>query len=216
MPQHITLITSDGVELAGLYRNTGQRKIAILLHMMPATKESWNGFAERLEKDGYASLAIDQRGHGESTMGGTLNYKQFSDEQQQAKRLDVEAAIAYARAQGFDEARMVVMGASIGANLAIRALVDHPGIPVAVALSPGLDYHGVLTEPLITQLHEGQRAVLAASDDDPYSFKSVRTLHAVNPSQTVLIERFGLGHGTTMTDKDASLVDDILQNLLSL
>jgi alpha-beta hydrolase superfamily lysophospholipase len=211
--ERIVLKTSDRVEIVGTYRNTGQSKIAILLHMMPMTKESWDEFATRLLEVGYASVAIDERGHGESTMNGTLDYKKFTNAQQQAKRLDVEAAIAFAKANGFLEDKMVVIGASIGANLAIQALVDHPDIPFAVALSPGLDYHGVKTDSAITKLRDTQKVVLVASDDDSESFKSVFVLQKNNPSQTILIKRSGLGHGTWMTDKDPKLVQEVLMEL---
>jgi alpha-beta hydrolase superfamily lysophospholipase len=210
MPQRITLQTSDKIEIVGLYRNTGQEKFAILLHMMPATKESWDNFAERLLAKGYSSLAIDERGHGESTMNGRLNYKNFSDKEQQAKILDVESAIVFAKEKGFEESQIIVIGASIGANLSIQALVEHKIISTAVALSPGLDYHGVRTAPMMPRLHEGQKVILVASDDDIESFDSIHSIQKQNSEQTILIERSGLGHGTQMTDRDESLVEEIL------
>jgi len=114
MPPRVTLTTSDGIEIVGVYRHTDQDRLAILLHMMPATKESWDAIAEKLLERGYASFAFDQRGHGESTMGGTLDYKTFTPAQQQAKRLDLEAALDWAHARGFDDASIVLIGASIG------------------------------------------------------------------------------------------------------
>ena len=60
MNQQVSFITHDRVELAGIYRNTDQKKIAVLLHMMPATKESWDSIAHKLLERGYASLAFDQ------------------------------------------------------------------------------------------------------------------------------------------------------------
>ncbi len=213
MTERVTLRTSDGIELVGTYRNTGQNKIAILLHMMPATKESWDSIAQMLLQRGYASLAIDLRGHGESTMGGTLDYKTFTPEQQQAKRLDLEAAVAWTRTQGFDEACTVLIGASIGANLSIRALAEHPNLSLAIALSPGLDYRGVKTDDVITSIKPNQKVVLVASDDDDRpSWDSVHELHRLNPS-AVLIERHGLGHGTNMTDADPSLVKELFSHL---
>lgn len=213
MTELIHLKTSDGITLSGVYRHDGQDKIAILLHMMPATKESWEGIAQKLLEHGYASLAIDMRGHGESTMAGTLDYKDFSEEQQQAKRLDLEAALDWTREQGFDDSRMILIGASIGANLAIRALTQHPGLPFVIALSPGLNYRGVKTDDAIVAIHPNQKVVLIASDDDDRpSWDSVHELHRLNPS-TVLIERHGLGHGTNMTDRDPSLVSELVTHL---
>ena len=214
MTSFVTLTTQDNIELAGTYRHDGQDKIAILLHMMPATKESWEAIAQELLEHDYASLAIDMRGHGESTMGGTLDYKTFTPEQQQQKRLDLDAALAWARAQGFDDAHTILIGASIGANLAIRALAEHSSLPLAIALSPGLNYRGVTTDDAITHIRPNQKVVLAASDDDDrQSWDSVHELHRLNPS-TVLIERHGLGHGTNMTDRDPSLVSELVAHPL--
>lgn len=213
MSQQIQLITQDEVELAGVYRGSGQKKIAILLHMMPATKESWDSIAQTLLERGWASLAIDMRGHGESTMGGALDYKQFNEQQQQAKRLDLEAALDWAHAQGFVDTHIVLIGASIGGNLAIRALAEHPDLPLAIVLSPGLNYRGVTTDDAIVLTRPNQKVVLVASDDDDRpSWDSVHELHRLNPS-TVLIERQGLGHGTNMTDRDPSLVQELMSIL---
>ena len=209
----VKIVTSDGVELAGVYRHTNQDRLAILLHMMPATKESWDSIAQKLLEQGWASLAFDQRGHGQSSMGGTLDYKQFNEQQQQAKRLDLEATLAWAQDNGFDEAHTILIGASIGANLAIRALAQHPGLPLAIALSPGLNYRGVTTDDAIVKLLPNQKVVLVASDDDDRpSWDSVHELHRLNPA-TVLIERHGLGHGTHMTDLDPSLVQEVFSHL---
>lgn len=212
MKNNVTITTSDGIELSAVYQGDGQDTLAILMHMMPATKESWAWITSVLLEQGVASLAFDQRGHGESTMGGTLDYKQFGETQQQAKRLDLEAALAWAHKQGFDEDHIILIGASIGANLAIRALAEHPGLPLAVALSPGLNYRGVTTNDAIVQIRPNQKVVLVASDDDDRpSWDSVHELHRLNPSSTVLIERSGLGHGTHMTDMDSSLVNEFIQ-----
>ncbi|MCR4313774.1 MAG: alpha/beta hydrolase [Candidatus Uhrbacteria bacterium] len=212
MTSFVTLTTQDSIELAGISRRDGQERIAILLHMMPATKESWDSIAQVLLERGVASLAIDMRGHGESTMGGTLDYKQFNEEQQQAKRLDFEAALDWAHTQGFDDTHIALIGASIGANLSIRALAEHPDLPLAIALSPGLNYRGVTTDDAIVKIRPNQKVVLVASDDDRPSWDSVHELYRLNPS-TIRIERHGLGHGTNMTDRDLSLVSELFIHL---
>src|SRR5690349_13204556 len=118
-PEPILLTTSDSVRLTGAYYAADQlRGQALLLHMMPASKESWSAFAFALSARGIASLAVDFRGHGASE-GGPEGYKGFSDDEHQAKRLDVEAGLAWLKAK--DDVPIVIAGASIGANLAIRA-----------------------------------------------------------------------------------------------
>ncbi|MBI5793717.1 alpha/beta hydrolase [Candidatus Uhrbacteria bacterium] len=213
MPDRVTMTTTDGVEIVGSFVRNNDQKAAILLHMMPADRTSWSSFAKALNGIGYASLAIDERGHGESTMNGTLNYKNFTDEQQQAKILDVEAALAYLEGEGFSKENIVVVGASIGANLAIEELTRHPELPIALALSPGLDYRGIKTDELVTKLQPSQKVILVASDEDRESYKSILKLHELNPTFTTLIERSGIGHGTDMIDADPSLLKDLIERL---
>lgn len=214
MPEDITLTTSDDIKIAAdVYESDGD-KFAILLHMMPATKESWKPFAHKLREAGYTSIAIDERGHGESTQDGTLQYEEMSDTQQQNKIRDVEAAYDHLRKKyEAKDKNIVVIGASIGANLTIRFLAKHPNIPVGIALSPGINYHGVTTTDSVRALHEGQRLILVASDDDRRSFEAIHALETKHPDQISTIEMSGVGHGTTMTDKQPTLIDDLIVEL---
>lgn len=204
-PEPILLKTSDGVPLAGAFYAADQlRGQALLLHMMPAAKESWSAFASALSGRGIASLAIDLRGHGASA-GGPEGYRAFTDAEHQAKRLDVEAGLAWLRARAASPLR--VAGASIGANLAIRAAAEHEDIGACLALSPGLDYRGVTTEDAFMRLREGQRAFLAVSIEDAYAAESVEALEGTRTSARVEIIRLnGAGHGTAMFESDPGLL----------
>ncbi|OGL62612.1 hypothetical protein A3C09_02050 [Candidatus Uhrbacteria bacterium RIFCSPHIGHO2_02_FULL_47_44] len=212
--ERVILKTVDNIEIVGIYRTPPDAThAAILLHMMPATKESWDAFSTALEEVGYASLAIDLRGHGESVMLGALDYKKFDDPQHQATWNDVEVAFSYLKEHGFKESDIVMLGASIGANLAIQALMNHPATPLAIALSPGVDYHGVKTDMAIANMHEQQRVVLMASDDDQESYIDVKKLHELNKEQTTVIEKHGAGHGTRMFENDSALIKEIISLL---
>src|SRR3989344_3655754 len=87
--EYIQLKTKDGVELYGTYVRAGKddAPAVVLLHMMPATKESWEGFQQMLADSGFQSLAIDLRGHGESVFrdGELLDYQAFTPEEHRAK-----------------------------------------------------------------------------------------------------------------------------------
>ena len=54
------------------------------------------------------------------------------------------------------------VGASIGANLSLQYISEHPEFKTAVLLSPGLDYRGVKTEPLAKILKPGKKCFLSA------------------------------------------------------
>jgi len=213
MPETIQLITSDKIEISALLENTGGQKAAILLHMMPATKESWGPTMEALAKLGYSSIAIDQRGHGQSTMNGKLDHESFSDSAQQAKIHDVIAANTYLLSQGFTQENIVLIGASIGANLAIQFQGMAPEISISIALSPGMNYRGVMADKAMEQVSGKQHVVLAASSEDSYSYESVKQLHDLNEEQTTLLLQSDLGHGTTMLERDPLLLEEILSYL---
>ena len=59
MIEKIELITEDGVKIKGIWQKVEGEKAVLLLHMMPATKESWQNFSELLVENNFSSLAID-------------------------------------------------------------------------------------------------------------------------------------------------------------
>lgn len=211
MAELINFQTEDGVTIvADWYPVEEARAHALLLHMMPATKEAWPAFAAELNARGIAALAIDERGHGESTMGGELLFKNFTDEEQQDKILDVRAALTWLVSKGATAASTIVIGGSIGANLTIQTLTEQKDILTGVALSPGLNYRGILTGELITKLNPGQKVLLVASDDDTHrSFETIDELNRLNPEQTEKIELSGLGHANDMLDNDPGLIKTV-------
>lgn len=204
----MTLKTNDGIEIAADYYPAEGNRHAILLHMMPADKTSWKAFAEKLQSIGISSIAIDERGHGKS-QGGPGGYKEFTDEEQAAKIWDVRAAWAELKKRGAIMEKTAVIGGSIGANLAIRYLAENGQFPIAVALSPGVDYRSVTTDDAIVNLTPGQMALLVASDEDETSAITIKKLHELNKLQTELIEKQGIGHATDMFDNDPELLESV-------
>ncbi|MFH1430246.1 MAG: alpha/beta fold hydrolase [Candidatus Uhrbacteria bacterium] len=215
MNECVSFQTSDGVRLAAHWYPVEQpRGWALLLHMMPATKESYATLANELQEQDIACLAFDQRGHGESD-GGPQGYESFSDEQQQEKWLDVCAALGWLAVQGMKEECLVVIGASIGANLALRLLVEHQHLPAAVLLSPGRNYRGIETLPLAQRVRSAQRVLLAAGGaDDAHSTETVYALKTVldGRADTRVFEH--AGHGTAMLERVDGFIEEVVQWVL--
>lgn len=169
--EKIFLTTKDGIKIvANFYGVENPVGWCVLIHMMPATKESWNDFAIELQSHGYESLAIDLRGHGESEAGSN-GYFDFSDEEHQKSILDLEAAVDYlVKEKSAKPENIIIMGASIGANLALQYIVNPPaGGKTAVLFSPGLNYRGIETEPLVKNLKAGQKVFFISAKDDKRS-----------------------------------------------
>lgn len=215
--EQVSFTTSDDVTIFGSFFPKSASAI-LLLHMMPATKESWNEFAEQLALEGLTVLAIDLRGHGQSTNSGQLDYQHFSNEQHQASLLDVTSSEQWLRDRQLK--LTAIVGASIGANLAIvhQAKVN---VPAVVALSAGINYYGVETIPSARQLADPQRLFLAAAENDMRSngescATSAKQIHdTAKISDKQLATFSGSDHGTDLLDTHPQLAGDIINWLKS-
>jgi pimeloyl-ACP methyl ester carboxylesterase len=95
-----------------------------------------------------------------------------------------------------DPARTAVVGASIGANLALVTAAEESAVGAVVALSPGLDYQGIETLDAVSGL-SGRPLLFVASREDSYAFESAETLSEAAPSSEI-IRLNDAGHGTAM------------------
>ncbi len=216
-PTDVVLHTADGVEIKATYyppQRPGSRPSVILLHMLNRTRADWTAFARALSKAGYATVAIDLRGHGGSTRG-VGSWRGFSPESFRAMVEDVTAAHAYLReAPEADGGRLAVIGASIGANVALRYGAREPSVKTLVLLSPGLEYRGVATADAL-EAYGGRPVLIAASREDGYSSQSSTRLDALARGRHRLILYDGAGHGTRMFPKVPHLKTTILDWLAS-
>jgi len=216
----MTLETSDKVKIAyDWYPAEKPAGYLLLIHMMPATKDSWRGFAGEMQRAGYASLAIDLRGHGESD-GGPEGYKNFSDAEHQKSIWDLDAGVKFLIEQGAKPDRITLIGASIGANLALWYLVEHPQIKCAVLLSAGENYRGIAAVPFAKKLSLGQRLLLIASRDDVRSGGDVASFNEefaksvpAKAEAKLIIYETG-GHGTELLGEATPEIKKFIVDLL--
>ncbi len=212
MPQRIEFTTDDQVKIIGGWATAPTTIGAvILLHMYPATKESWASFQPVLAQRGIASLAIDLRGHGESVStleGAVLDYRKFNDDETKSTINDVHGAYAWIKGRGIDADRIAVAGASIGANLALKFLSDEPQVPAAILLSPGLHSHGI--EPMdfmdYVSPHQSVWIVASRGDDDESVSDSAEIMEGLFSSDKDFTKLEGAGHGTKMLEADGELM----------
>ncbi|MBM4076319.1 MAG: alpha/beta fold hydrolase, partial [Planctomycetes bacterium] len=70
--------------------------VVVMLHGQGGNRQVWKGFAETLQKAGYAVVTVDLRGHGESSggSGSSTSGKKGGNEHSTPKGKDYEAMIA--------------------------------------------------------------------------------------------------------------------------
>lgn len=216
--EKISLKTKDGVKIVADYRNVDISKYQqpigwlVLVHMMPAAKESFQRFAEEFQKIGYESIAIDLRGHGESDAGPD-GFLYFSDAEHQKSILDLEAGVDYLmKSRKAASDKIIFVGASIGANLSLQYIGEHSEFKAAVLLSAGLNYRGIKTEPLVKNLKAGQKAFFVSAEDDGDNAEQNKKLYALTPASIVKkikIYEAG-GHGTDILKNQPDLMNLIV------
>jgi pimeloyl-ACP methyl ester carboxylesterase len=209
--QKVSFVTKDGVTIvANYYPNKSAKFAGILVHMRPKTKESFDDLAKFLQKQGYALLAIDLRGHGESTesVRGKLDYNKFSEEEEKESINDLTAGSLFLEKEGYPKDRQFLIGASIGANLSFQFLSENPQVKAIVLLSPGLNYRGVILENFRKEGLGEKIFVISALDDEP-AYTAGRTLKSWYPDLNYLELPSG-GHGTNLFNSHPDLYEKIL------
>lgn len=118
----------DGTRLAGWFVPGRTRAAVVLLHGSHGTRADIEDHLRMLASAGFAVLAFDARGHGQSD-GATnaLGWRGASD---------VAGAVAFLRRQPHvDHTRIAALGLSMGGEEALRAAAA--GVPLAAVIADG-------------------------------------------------------------------------------
>lgn len=201
MIKEVNFKTTDGFTIYGTYYkpNATNAKGLILLHMLRTDRSHWRNFAYSLMNKGYAVIAIDLRGHGQSINKDDtkISWQSFTEEDFNYMILDVAAAKQFLLEQSeVDKNKIGIIGASIGANTALNYAANDTDIDVLVLLSPGLDYHGVKTEDSMKKYD--RPVLIVVSNGDKYSASSSQRLYEIAPGKKDLKVYSGAAHGTNM------------------
>jgi alpha-beta hydrolase superfamily lysophospholipase len=205
MGENVSFTTTDGIKIAAtFYKAQSPNGVAvILLHMRAKNRSDWKDFASKLNDAGFDALAIDFRGHSES---GGVRIDNFSGPDYQNLILDVKAAEEYLKTKD-PNAKIAIVGASIGANTALNYAVQNPSVAAVVLLSPGLNYMGVRTDETSKQI--SAPVFLATSSDDPQSYQGLETWQA-NIKNLEVVTFTNAGHGTAMFSPHPELASRII------
>ena len=200
--QRVAFQTADGVTIAATWFEPAYRPApaVILVHMLGRSRRDWEGLGSRLAGAGIGALALDLRGHGDSSWGGGGEGADHS-----VMVRDVEGARRYLSARSdVVPSRIGLAGGSLGANLvALHAAADASIASVAL-LSPSLDYRGVRIEAAVRK-YGSRPMLLVVSDEDAYARRSADELKGAGGGIRELLTLSGAGHGTNMLGRAPEL-----------
>ncbi|WP_406037321.1 alpha/beta hydrolase [Micromonospora sp. NBC_00898] len=126
---------SDGIDLVGELRLppvAGPAPAVALTGAFTGVKDQVaGGYAERLARAGFVTLAFDHRGFGES--GGRRGH-----EDSQGKLADLRAAVEALRSRPeVDPNRIGLVGVCLGGGYAVRAAAENPRVKAVVGIAGG-------------------------------------------------------------------------------
>jgi alpha-beta hydrolase superfamily lysophospholipase len=184
------LLTSDGVHIAYTFHpGNASQPTVLFLHMVGRDRHDFDQLATEVSGLGFSTLQIDFRGHGQSDG----RYRLFTETDWQKLLLDVSAAQAFVNTQQPDSL-LILVGASIGANVAADHAAQDKDVIGLAMLSPGLDYHSFKPEqaikslriPVFLAVSKGDLASMNASQQ--FAGEATMDLHTYA----------GTAHGTQM------------------
>ncbi|HJN77576.1 MAG TPA: alpha/beta fold hydrolase [Myxococcota bacterium] len=197
----VTLKAEDGTRIHAVYTEAREPVSGVVLvHMVSRSASDYRFLADKLQAQGISAVAVDLRKHGDNVDEGEEVV--IEDIEWSYMKQDVAAGVAYLRAQGVDD--IAIVGASIGANLALNVAAEDEGITNVVLLSPGMEYKGVELAQALGEY--GERPLLCVvSQDDRYSAKTGLFVEAQARGYHKLEIYETAGHGTRMLNKAPAL-----------
>ncbi len=195
--QAVEITAADGKTLyASYYAAAGDGKAVILLHQLYTTRDSWTPLIEPLLNAGFDVLAVDLRGYGQTR--GKINWKAA-----QQDTLDWAAwLVSQPGVTG-----LLLVGSSMGSNLALVGCAGISECTAAVAISPSLNYFGVKTSDA---MQAGFPALIVYAEQDRYPKADVPGMLELGAGHTDLIHFSGRTHGMDLFAEHADLAGSIV------
>jgi fermentation-respiration switch protein FrsA (DUF1100 family) len=198
--EEVELVAADGVKLHAWWIPAADaRGAALVCHGNAGSIEHRIGLAAELVRDGVSALLFDYRGYGKSE--GKPN--------ERGLQLDAAAGYAWIAARGFDAARVVLWGESLGGAVAAELATQHAcaGLVLESAFTSladiGSSAYPFLPVRLLARSRYDTRACIARLDvpvlvvhgsgDEIVPFDHARSLVAAARRTPELIE-FAGGH----------------------
>jgi pimeloyl-ACP methyl ester carboxylesterase len=208
------------------YTMPSSKQTVILLHQLGKDRFSWGKFTIQLANAGFNRLWFDARGHGFSVKGqkviengkatilddaGSWKYFAPTGENNEWNKMTDDLGLIIENlkknkdlANVFDPKQVILVGADIGANTALKYAAKNKEIKAIVLLSPGLNYYDIKTE-LPANEWDGRPCLIVCARGDKESYEASKQLKALmdksapDDKTKIKLEMVeGNAHGTDM------------------
>lgn len=209
----MTLKAQDGKTLAGswIIPENAKKKapVVLLVHDYGLNRRDWNVFIPDLVEQGFAVLAMDLRGHGQSRANeGEVVPTQ--DDLLKIGLADIQSALKWAAAQkAADAKRIGIVGAGLGGDLAFLARTAFvKNIRAAVVISPS--YTTITDGTFSGMTASGILFCASSKSKDGMSMMAADTLanFTKEPKKVVIYD--SAAHGLAIFYKHPEVKQDIL------
>ena len=203
----VRFITPDGCRLEADYQvpSTGSY-VFVTAHGLGSNRAEWGPLETELVKKGYGYLSLDLRGHGGSAEcgGAPADYRTFGAAEWSSLSEDIKAAASFLKKKGIASGKLILCGASVGANLSLKAVSEGLRPAGIILLSPGLEYAGIRTDDYF-KTDRGVPVFIAVSMSDDYAWRSaVYLTERAGAGGSRAVFRAGAGgHGVQMFASEA-------------
>jgi pimeloyl-ACP methyl ester carboxylesterase len=181
----------------------------LLLHGYGEDRSVWREFSRQLVDRGWAVMAMDLRGHGESK---TKNQRPLQAVPEWRTSLhefpvDLDPALDWLKGQPrIDNKKIVVIGSDVGANLALIASGRFPEVRTVIAVNPNLNESFALAGS--AQDFQPKSALIVTSN--PAEGDRIKAL-VTAPSRVTVVAASGSTANTARWVADKQTADAIFQ-----
>jgi WD40 repeat protein len=184
----VTFTTTDDNTLAGTLFGEGEIAVILAHQGTPgADQKTWHPFARLLAERGFAALAFDFRGVGQSE--GRLHYSDLAT--------DVDGAVQFLQSRGYTQ--IACAGASMGGTACIRSAQDQPFIGLIILASTMLagnsgDTLALSRADLATLMIP--KLFVVAESENPIVVDDMKYMTELSPPPKKIVLLPGWQHGT--------------------
>jgi pimeloyl-ACP methyl ester carboxylesterase len=206
--QLVELTGTDRVYVEATLRSGDNKSALLFVPDSGGRRSTYTAYAQLFTLDGFTTLTLDPRGHGNSRCDSLPSFDGMPAPQRDNIAADIAGAYTYlVKTRGVDPARIAIVAAGGGCSSVERAIHEHNLAPAVVYLSPVFpdDDRDLLSA---ISFRPPRPAFVAASDEDMYATRSMHAFKAAVNTDAVSVKTYrNAGHGASILRDPARFLD---------